>query len=175
MSSAGPSAIPIRSGLLRVFQSRERVSLRYDPALEDVPLTSTTEDEIISDEHLRAIDRELAPYPFAGLDRWRRLTSHISQAVLDEVLGPSGRVDGLLQVDGDEEGDDLARAVNGSERTMRFPTFKLKRSWREGAVGDEVTRYAKDKSWLMGHVATSSLGSGESSRSRSPYQLMGST
>ena len=117
---------------------------------------------VISDDHLKSLDSELAPYPFEALDRWRALTGYISQDVVERVLGPSGRMDGMTQADGEEDvedGKDRRERLAGGERTMRFPRFRLKRSWRDGAIGEEVTRYARDKSCLLGDVISSSLDS----------------
>lgn len=36
----------------------------------------------------------------------------------------------------------------GKERCMHFASFDLKRSWRAGAVGEEITRDSRDKSWV---------------------------
>lgn len=144
-----------------MFKSRERVVLSYDHETETVPtVTRPTDGVIISDDHLKTLDKELAPYPFDGLEKWKSLTRHISQDVLEDVLGESGRVDRMTQADGEDDEVD-GRSVDGESR-MKFPSFRLKRSWREGAVGEEVTRYARDKSWLMGNVLTDSLTSGMS-------------
>ncbi len=136
--------------------------LQYDQATETVPIITPAEIEIISDDHLKTLDKELAPYPFEGLERWRCLCGHVDQEMVHEVFGPSGRVDGMNPAEGevDEKGS-KSKPLEG-ERTMRFPVFNLKRSWRDGAIGEEITRYAKDKSWLMGDVLISH-GSGKSS------------
>jgi A1 cistron-splicing factor AAR2 len=52
-------------------------------------------------------------------------------------------------------------SASAEERAMRFAQFELKRSWAEGAVGEEVTKWSRDKSWLLGHVVTEQLEGGE--------------
>jgi A1 cistron-splicing factor AAR2 len=42
-----------------------------------------------------------------------------------------------------------------------YAPFDLRRSWRKGAVGEEVTLYSKDKSWLLQHVIKEQFGGGE--------------
>ena len=42
--------------------------------------------------------------------------------------------------------------IDDERRRLTFPKFSLKRSWKDGAVGEEISRYAKDKSWLLGKV-----------------------
>ena len=165
-STPGPSSIPLRSARLRFFNPKERTVLAYDKATETVPLpvAGASDIEVISDDHLKSLDKELAPYPFDRLDTWKHLTGHISKEVVDGVLGESGRVDGMMQAVGED--DEVEAKVETQsfegERTMRFPRFRLKRSWRDGAVGEEITRYARDKSWLLGHAVTTSLSSGSS-------------
>ncbi|WWD17185.1 hypothetical protein CI109_101623 [Kwoniella shandongensis] len=171
--NAGPSTIPIRHALLREFRPRERVVLTYDTKSESVPLIDHADPEggtaMISDDHLRTLDKEMAPYPFEGLEQWKSQTNEITSEIIRSVLGEDGRVDGLMSVEGEEEDGELkgiksdlekmelsssAVAVAGGQRTrsMRFPNFDLKRSWRDGAVGEEVTRYSRDKSWLLGNL-----------------------
>lgn len=178
---AGPSAIPIRSGLIRYFQPKERYLLRYDPATESVLLPPAGDDTItvITDDRLRTLDREMAAYPFEGLETWKALTSEVTESILRDVVGDMGRLDGMTPVQGDEgsNGKDLNRRGKrewsgkeeqelaamfgmGDERQLSFAQFDLKRSWRAGAVGEEVTRYSRDKSWLLGTVI-SRLGGGE--------------
>ncbi|KAK4684923.1 A1 cistron-splicing factor AAR2, partial [Tremellales sp. Uapishka_1] len=161
--NSGPPAIYIRSAFLHAFEPRERVVLAYDTKSETIPLDAVS--AVISDDHLRSLDGELAPYPFEGLAKWKALTGQITQPVIDAVLGEDGRVDGLTPVEGEEE-DERAQAGNGvspaqgaaGEKTMKFPRFDLKKSWRAGAVGEEVTRFARDKSWLLGNVVHDRLG-----------------
>ncbi|KAK8864508.1 hypothetical protein IAR55_001758 [Kwoniella newhampshirensis] len=159
---AGPSTIPIRHGLFREFRPRERVVLRYDAQSESVSFGAAhTESSLISDDHLRTLDREMAPYPFEGLEKWKAQITEITPDVLTMVLG-DGRIDGLIGADGEEEDKELKHVASDlakirlddidGHRIMKFPKFSLRRSWRDGAVGEEVTKYAKDKSWLLGSV-----------------------
>ncbi|WVQ80792.1 hypothetical protein IAT38_002897 [Cryptococcus sp. DSM 104549] len=173
-ASAGPAAIPIRHALLREFKPRERVVLKYDVETESVPLEDASvvagKDEVISDENLKTLDKEMAPYPFEGLERWKSLITEITPDILRQVL-VDGRVDGLMDVEGEEEDSEIrdmraeldeirkrSEFQNAGQRMLRFVRFNLKRSWNEGAVGEEVTRYSKDKSWLLGATVNEQLG-----------------
>ncbi|WVR06940.1 hypothetical protein IAU60_003976 [Kwoniella sp. DSM 27419] len=169
----------VRCGLLRYTGSKERVVLQYDARAE---MTSSGggagagggdgAESVVSDDHLRGLDKEMAPYPFEGHERWKSLTSEISRAVLEQVV-PTGRVDGMTTVQGEMEDTDSrelrkeleqlaqgreGQAGPGEQDQMRFARFNLRRSWREGAVGEEITRYSRDKSWLLGDVVTGQLG-----------------
>ena len=117
----------------------------------------------------------MAPYPFHALEGWKQLTSAIDADTLRRVLGEDGRVDGMTRVDGEVDEVDIKRSQGEAggtgreeeeqgrqvldmpkhqieEEPLRFTLFDPKRSWRDGAVGEEVTRYSRDKSWLLGDV-----------------------
>lgn len=152
------AAFPIRSAFLHFWQPKERVVLHYDPATEST--TRKPGSPPIDEAELQALDPQMAPYPFAQLAAWKSLSTHITPPVLVRVC-PSGRVDSLTAAAG-EEGDEikeLRAAVNKGAATnaaagepLAFPVFDLKRSWNEGASGEEVTRWSRDKSMLLARV-----------------------
>jgi A1 cistron-splicing factor AAR2 len=161
--------------LIRYFQPKERYLLRYDQASESVLIPPPEDQEImvITEDRLKTLDKELAPYPFNGLQKWKALTSEITQQVIQEVVGETGRLDGMTPVEGEASGSRDTKGGTGKEeqelaamfglkdeRKLRFVEFDLKRSWRDGAVGEEVTKYSRDKSWLLGKVV-GDLGGGE--------------
>lgn len=136
--------------------------LRYNPTTEGV------EDigGMISDDSLRALDRELAAYPFSGLEQWKSLVTNITPGIVRKVLGEKrkGRIDGMTGVVGVEEEDVRLNTQSGMverEEKLMFPLVDAKRSWRDGAVGEEVTKYSRDKSWQFGEVVKREHG-GES-------------
>lgn len=49
-------------------------------------------------------------------------------------------------------------AATQREKQLHFAKYDLKRSWAAGATGEEITRDARDKSWLLGHVVQTQLG-----------------
>ncbi|ORY32797.1 A1 cistron-splicing factor [Naematelia encephala] len=152
--SAGPAAISIRYGILRYFTKQERYFLSYDPKSEQLMHDPST---LISDDQLRVQDAHLAPYPFQGLEAWQSLTNAISREILIDVLGQGGAVDGMRGVIGQE--DEAGRSDYEHEHEgMRFITFDLRRSWRDGAVGEEVSRFSMDKSWLLASVIQDRAG-----------------
>lgn len=171
----GPSTLPIRSGILRFTLPREHLVLRYDREQGELLYENGDDlNTVISDDRLKGLDSELAGYPFDKLTEWKSLVNHISPDLLRQVLGGSSAVDGLKAVEGEEEDDESQTAVSRSKERQAmgegigsselvsgerlcFVRYKLKRSWRDGAVGAEVTRYSRDKSWLFGHVVTSQL------------------
>lgn len=142
------------------MEPRQRIVLAYDPATESVGDV----EGFISDDNLKTLDKELAPYPFDGLAQWNSLTSHVDGELLERIVS-NHMVDGMTSAIGEEaeKGDKELSRVE-PEGGMRFTQFRLKRSWRDGAVGEEVTRYSKDKSWLFAHVVKKDLGDSELAR-----------
>lgn len=170
-TTAGPSVIPIRQAFVRNFSAKERYAVHYDKDTENISLPEN--DTVISDDNLKTLDKELAPYPFERFEAWKSLTSHITPTILQSVIGPDGKVDGLMPVI-DQEEDTLTRDMRekleeikrrsqnfGFTKSLMFVRFSLKKSWRDGAVGEEVTVYSKDKSWLLGNVIDEQLDRSE--------------
>ena len=52
-------------------------------------------------------------------------------------------------------------ADDEAEEVLKFATFDLKRSWPADAVGEDLTRHSRDKSWLLNNTVNSQLGSGQ--------------
>ncbi|WWD03108.1 hypothetical protein V865_001155 [Kwoniella europaea PYCC6329] len=163
---AGPAGIPIRSGLIRYTKPKERFVIRYDPQSEH---TEIQQYVVISDDRLKSLDGEMAPYPFDHLERWKSLTSHITEETIIQMIGRNNRViNGLIEVEGEEDDSiDRRKGITNKENEnntgengdkLNFVRFNLKKSWRDGAIGEEVTRYSIDKSWLLGNVVEKHLG-----------------
>jgi A1 cistron-splicing factor AAR2 len=137
--------------------------MRYDPKTENIDFI----DGIITDDRLKGLDKELAAYPFEGLGVWRSLVTRVTEEVLNKVMSErkEGRLDGMTGIRGVEEEDVRLNNRSGkleTEGRLVFPVVDAKRSWRDGAIGEEVTKYSKDKSWLLGDVVRNE-GGGQSS------------
>lgn len=133
--------------------------MRYDPKTEGIEYV----DGVITDDRLKGLDKELAAYPFEGLGVWRSLVTRVTEGILDKVMAErkEGRLDGMTGIKGIEEEDVRLNIRSGkleTEGKLVFPVVDAKRSWRDGAVGGEVTKYSKDKSWLLGDVVKSEGG-----------------
>lgn len=99
--------------------------------------------------------------------------------------GEEGVTDGDGKV-GTEQGD-TGKDAGGEENPaqvakhtgdtrIRLPVFDLRRSWPDGATGDDITRWSQDKSKLWQRVATEQGGesrSGEASLTSGPAALLG--
>lgn len=62
----------------------------------------------------------------------------------------------IKEIFDEEEEENLAV----TEALLEFVTFDEKRSWPKGAVGEELSRWSKDKSWLLSEVVQSQLHDG---------------
>jgi A1 cistron-splicing factor AAR2 len=149
--------------------------MRYDPKTENIDYlpgsdSGSGSSGVISDDSLKALDKELAAYPFEGLGVWRSVLTQVTPGLVEKVLGErkEGRLDGMTGVRGIEEEDTRLNTRSGTiekEGKLVFPIVDPKRSWRDGAVGEEITKYSKDKSWMLGEVVKAEAG-GESSSGR---------
>jgi hypothetical protein len=165
------SAFPLRVAYFHTFAPRERVRIVYDRTRECATL-----EPVVEEASLPALDGQMAAYPFAGLEGWKALSTHISAEVVKRVKG-----EGLVFVDsltGEEGGDEIgalraavaanARRAEGEgegageeeksdtkeeeAHRLQFPVFDLKRSWPAGAAGDALSRWSRDKSAQLARV-----------------------
>lgn len=149
----------------------------------------TEETTVVSQDHIKSLDRALAAYPFEKLEEWKSLTSHIDTACLARVIGfdsaGDARLDSLSPSSSElktsqrpdakplepkmtwgkprpEAEDDMLPEATpaASEEVLNFAAFDLKRSWPEGAVAEDLTKHSTDKSWLLQHVAKLQLEGG---------------
>lgn len=178
------SGIPIRHAILRHLSGRETYVLRYSPEEEDmVPNTidEATGEEIptlLSQYHLRTLDSELAAYPLYRWNDWAALLSCVQDADVVRLLGRKRKLDSLFESPADDEvlqkGSSMQtekpelsvgqrQEPEQQEGQLLYAPFELKRSWRKGAVGEEVTIYSRDKSWLLQDVIKQQFGGGEHS------------
>ncbi|GAA6038389.1 hypothetical protein JCM8097_007624 [Rhodosporidiobolus ruineniae] len=212
-SSGG--GVGVRHGILRFFLGGERVVEEWDNAREELKRDGTArsskrrrvvegrqeaEETVVSDDYLKSLDKQLAPYPVEDLaSTWSALTGFITEQTLARVVGldshACGLVDALTASSMDEHGagpDGVAATAGASARRtwgkeredepqirevvdeeeeegaepeayvpedrLEFVRFEEKRSWPKGAVGEELTRWSKDKSWQLSEVVRDQLG-----------------
>lgn len=157
-----------------------RVGLRRRvPATPGEELAST----VISQDRLKGLDATLAAYPNDLAKTWQPLVNFITPTTLARVIGiderGNARVDAVMGslADEDELKSAGGRQTWGKGREeevqvpleeevpqelLRFIQVESKRSWPQGAVGEELTRWSKDKSWLLSDAIVSQLGGGMS-------------
>lgn len=170
--------LAIRRGVWKQVNAGRTVVLRYSNDLEALEETAESDvgedvEEVVGIDRLRGLDDQLAPYD-GNTELWPDLSSKIDVDLVRSVLGKTATADTLSESTLDESletskskmqniealnGDAAATSVEG---TLHFPAFDLRRSWRTGAVGEEVTRYSKDKSWLLRDVVARHCSGGES-------------
>jgi A1 cistron-splicing factor AAR2 len=74
-----------------------------------------------------------------------RSVNELNEMARADTVTSSDAIDQDEKID---EGTLLEEVSKGKERCMRFASFDLKRSWRDGAMGEEITRNSRDKSWV---------------------------
>lgn len=103
----------------------------------------------------------------AASDAWNTLVAHVSAATLARVFGEDWSADSTMPSsaeDHDGADDGLPPTAAETERSLRFTPVDLKRTWREGAVGQERTTQARDRSWALERVLQAAGG---------PQELLG--
>lgn len=98
----------------------------------------------------------MGPYPLDPpiyYQRWKKLTGYITQGLIRRVLPNNGEVSHLpdTNIPTTEENVKDKRLGKEIEREegMEFTRFDLRKSFPQGATGDEITRWSLDKSWLV--------------------------
>lgn len=143
-------------------------------------IDATTGEEIptiLSRDHLRTLDTELAAYPLYRWNGWKALVSCVQDEDVVRLLGRRRKLDSLWESPADDEvvpgassnraGKEELQSSAGQQSTAQdgqllYAPFDLKRSWRKGVVGEEVTVFSRDKSWLLQHVINRQFGGGKS-------------
>ena len=84
---------------------------------------------------------------------WPSLTEFISADVLTRLVKSRGEEDWIISTTScgpqDKENIPGLEGNWGSERELGFLQIDLKRTWREGAIGAERTKAARDRSWAL--------------------------
>lgn len=176
-SNENPSNMAIRRGVLRFLESKQTLVYKYS-AIEEVLVPNVTDAETgeeletrLTSDQLKTLDPKLAAYPLYKGNIWKKLTSAVKQKDVDHLIGKGGLVDSLMESPADEEvhigkaegaAEGAVLASASEDGLIQFVAFDAKRSWREGAVGEEISAFAMDKSWLWMDVVTRQFQGGMS-------------
>jgi len=164
-----PTAMPVRHGLLRVLRSRQTLVLKYSaeeeellPNLSDAQ-TGEEIETVLERTHLKTLDAKLGVYPLYRTKMWQGLTGAVTTGDIERLVGKAGKLDSLMDSPADDEVAKGQPQVITTEGTvsLAFVPFDLKRSWAADAVGTEVTRYSRDKTWLLRDVVNRCFDSGK--------------
>ncbi|CAD6910389.1 unnamed protein product [Tilletia caries] len=131
---------------------------------------------LVGQDHLRTLDPYLIPYPHTTRSAWTDASAHLSRAdvgpgVVSRVCGidewtGDAHVDSFTELDSSTPSSAPGTGLSAAERRLeeqlrsggvsttkeeklRFTSFDLRRSWKVGTVGTELTRWSVDKSWLL--------------------------
>lgn len=150
---------------------------------------------VVSDEYLKGLDKELAPYSEEIGKEWNKLVGFVTEETVARVVGldekGNGKVDAVMgslmdekelkaaggkrtwgkkreeeKVEGQEEEGAEGEEEEGLE-LLRFVEVDVKRSWPKGAVGEDLTRWSQDKSWCLSDAVDTKLGGGALPRAMS--------
>ncbi|KAF0449825.1 AAR2-domain-containing protein [Gigaspora margarita] len=151
----------LRNGFFKFYESKEVVIKYWDPNIEDIK----RDDETVPEQNerlksdMRQFDSFLGVYPLTPPTDWKKwinLTNYITPSLISRILPNEGRMNNVSSSTVDE--DELLNIKGSSkfyEDIILFTKFDLKKSWRPGAVGQEITKYSLDKSWLLCELLTS--------------------
>lgn len=158
----------IRKGLLRFFQQREILIRNYNPETEDLhPSEGDAEESLTSIEYMKSLDSKLAAYPVENYGRWKTLTSWILPEHVQKIFHFDRRGDAMIdsttcneieitgcsktnvQTGGHLSDEKSSIFKESSISKTNWPQVDLKRSWPKGCIGTELTKWSRDKSWLL--------------------------
>ncbi|CAB5176305.1 unnamed protein product [Rhizophagus irregularis] len=141
----------LKTGFFKFYDSKEIVIKYWDCTLEDIKKDEPTDELLKSD--MRQFDPFLGPYPLSpptNFQKWVHLTNFITPRLISIILPREGKVTNVSSSTVDEEELLKLNDLKHEENDMiLFTKFDLKKSWRPGATGQEVTKYSQDKSWLL--------------------------
>ncbi|CAG8595876.1 17104_t:CDS:2 [Acaulospora morrowiae] len=144
----------LRNGFFKFYESQEIVIKEWDSSIEDLKRDEDMDPEqnerLNSD--MRQFDQFLGAYPLSpstNWEKWVHLTNFITPLLIERVLPHNGKLSNASSSTVDEEELQNIGGSNFKEDTVMFTKFDLKKSWRSGAVGQEITKYSQDKSWLL--------------------------
>jgi A1 cistron-splicing factor AAR2 len=159
--------------LIRYYDpTAEDFKSHHDPSIEHT---------ITSLDYIKSIDSQLAPYPMKDYDRWKTLTNYITLDHVSSMIGFNHQEDSLLDSlitnhlnlskhpppplsnnlthrtqwgkprklspDHDSSKSELTH-----QPTTHWPFIDLNRSWPKDAIGPQLTKWSRDKSWLFNHL-----------------------
>lgn len=149
----------IRTGFFHFFESQEILVREWNPKIEDLRDETDLDPNQVERlrSNIREFDRNMGPYPLdppTYFQRWKALTGHITSSLVRRVLPNNGKVSHLP-----DKSPDLPNSTNVKEKRlgkeiekeegMEFTKFDIRKSFPDGASGDEITRWSLDKSWLL--------------------------
>ncbi|CAI2168739.1 4441_t:CDS:2 [Funneliformis geosporum] len=144
----------LRTGFFKFYESKEIVIKDWDNTLEDVKKSEQLDPEQIKrlKTDMRQFDPFLGPYPLSPPTNWQkliRLTNYITPRLISIILPNDGKVTNISSSTVDEEElINLGDSRYGESDIILFTKFDLKKSWKLGATGQEVTKYSQDKNVL---------------------------
>ena len=157
----------LRSGFFHDFKSGELMVRKWNNDQESFELLQDPEELARFRHSILELDPFLGPYPLVAdpstghrntYQEWLSLTRYISSTVLTQIL-PEGLCIYSMHMTSkfsdvpDERLKDLQSSSLDHER-LHFTDFDLKKSFPQDVSGQERSKYARDKSWLLESLLT---------------------
>jgi A1 cistron-splicing factor AAR2 len=154
----------LKSGFFHEFKSGELMVRKWNPDQEIFTEIYDQEELARFRCNILEFDQFLGPYPLVAdpstgnrntYQEWLSLSKHISSTVLTKIL-PEGYCIYSMHMTSkfSDVPDERLKDVQPSTQTLHqerlhFTDFDLKKSFPQGAAGQELSNYARDKSWLL--------------------------
>ncbi|XP_030753961.1 protein AAR2 homolog [Sitophilus oryzae] len=99
-SSTSHGDVAPRTGLFHYFRPSEIVVKKWDKEKECLSTEEVSDEDIVGlKENIRALDSFLGPYPYDIWEKWKKLTSSISENVLKKLIPLNGEVHSALELE----------------------------------------------------------------------------
>ncbi|KAF8985432.1 a1-alpha2 repression [Entomortierella lignicola] len=178
ITEGGITGGDVRIGFWHQFESGEVVVMKWNAYNEEMELEKDKEqiarykaDDGFVNSHDDLLEEELSRASKL-IDRQKKEAEKISKENIRQGNQPVRTTDTILEEDEAEANNEMAiepalpaeemsqletstpkKAFSDSKNgSVKFTPVDLRSSFRKGAVGEEVTRYSLDKSWLLNNI-----------------------
>nr|XP_018915614.1 PREDICTED: protein AAR2 homolog [Bemisia tabaci] len=158
-----------RRGFIHHFKKSEILGIKWDSSLEDISYDNLSSEEMQRfRDNLMYLDQFLGPYPFDVWDKWKRLTMHLNENLVNKLMPACGRISSAAELVPDsrdlkgrskrrwsrprteeEKQEDLLPQLKPKEGTeLRF-TEPPEESYPAGSTPAEITKHNLDTSYAF--------------------------
>ncbi|ORY06742.1 AAR2-domain-containing protein [Basidiobolus meristosporus CBS 931.73] len=137
----------LRSGFFHHFEAGEILVKQWNPQIEELFDDSELDPEQCNRYRAgKYFDQFMGAYPLIPSDTyntWLNLSSNLTKDLVERLVPNSGKVSCVTGSSEDKLGEEK------DEDGLEFTLIDLKKSFPEGASGDQRTKYSLDKSYLL--------------------------
>ncbi|KAF7270858.1 hypothetical protein GWI33_016196 [Rhynchophorus ferrugineus] len=171
-----------RAGLFYYFHSAQVIVKKWNALNECISTDVVSNEEIVGlKDNIKALDNFLGLYPYDIWERWKQLSSHISDNLVKKLIPLNGEVRSALELEGcsneerknahtndesstskrlsrpsyNEFEDDILPELKPKEGTnLRFSVFPVK-SYPDGSSPSDITKHSLDSTYLFEQLISS--------------------